>query len=506
MSIVYFLIIFTIIVLIHELGHFLFARIFGVQVDFFAVGFGPKLFSWKGKKGTEYKINLIPFGGYVRMAGEDPTVIEDLPPEEKKRKYYSKPAWQRFLIAFAGPLFSLVAGYIILAISAASWGLPVIGIDRVDLNSPAYHAGLKDGDIILRIDGEQIFSTDQFSNAVLKNDEIKITVLRNGEESNFSIKPELFPIQYNMVLENSGKTNGPNSDRLFKIDGLSIDSVDLKNYMDKSEVYEFSSGNVEATLRGFEKYDRREAVGIVYGTFSNKIDKALYPFEDGDIVNSVNEFVVEKGMDFYALLKMLNFPISENTYSYIEVRGGEIISEKHMTVNPELEVVVIRNGSPFTIKSSSETISNALLSSSFYSAFKNYYPKNILESIKLGFMHGNNLLSRMGEIIASLFSGGTKLSEFAGPIGLVNMVGQASQGGLETLVFLTALITLNLGLFNLLPLPALDGGRIIFNIIEMIIRKKINPIVEGYIHAAGFLFLMGMMVYVTYFDIMRLFK
>jgi regulator of sigma E protease len=202
----------------------------------------------------------------------------------------------------------------------------------------------------------------------------------------------------------------------------------------------------------------------------------------------------------------LNFPISENTYSYIEVRGGEIISEKHMTVNPELEVVVIRNGSPFTIKSSSETISNALLSSSFYSAFENYYPKNILESIKLGFMHGNNLLSRMGEIIASLFSGGTKLSEFAGPIGLVNMVGQASQGGLETLVFLTALITLNLGLFNLLPLPALDGGRIIFNIVEMIIRKKINPIVEGYIHAAGFLFLMGMMVYVTYFDIMRLFK
>lgn len=505
MSIIYFLIIFTIIVVIHELGHFLFARIFGVQVDFFAVGFGPKLFSWKGKKGTEYKINLIPIGGYVRMAGEDPTAIEELPPEEKKTKYYAKPAWQRFFIAFAGPLFSLIAGYIILAVSASIWGLPVIGIDRVDINSPAYESGLRDGDVVLKINGSQIFSSNQFSNAVLKMDNFDVTILRDGKEMDFKITPQTLPVQYNMVLENSGILSAENSS-LKEINGVPIGESDFKEYMDKTAEYLFDSNIINATLRGFEKYEARRAIGIVYGTLSNTVDIGSYPFENGDRIVKVGDFSVEKGMDFYALIKLLNFPISENEYTYLEVRGDNIISEKSILISPEIQVTVERDGRKLTFDSSAETISNGLLSSSFEKAYKNYFPQNTFDAVKLGFMHGNNLLSRMGEILSQLFSGGTKLSEFAGPIGLVNMVGQASQGGMENLLFLTALITLNLGLFNLLPLPALDGGRIIFNIIEMIRRKQINPVIEGYIHAAGFFILMGMMIYVTYFDIMRLFK
>ncbi len=85
----------------------------------------------------------------------------------------------------------------------------------------------------------------------------------------------------------------------------------------------------------------------------------------------------------------------------------------------------------------------------------------------------------------------------------MNIIGQASRAGLETLIFLLAFITLNLGIINLLPLPALDGGRIVFSILEMITRKRINPVIEGYIHTIGFFLLIGFAIYISYFDIIR---
>lgn len=100
MSVVYFIVILIGIITVHEFGHFIFARIFGVDVLEFAIGFGPKLYERRGKK-TSFRINVVPVGGYVKLAGEDPT-------EEQKEGIvglYSKPAWQRLLIFFAGPLF-----------------------------------------------------------------------------------------------------------------------------------------------------------------------------------------------------------------------------------------------------------------------------------------------------------------------------------------------------------------------------------------------------------------
>ena len=109
----------------------------------------------------------------------------------------------------------------------------------------------------------------------------------------------------------------------------------------------------------------------------------------------------------------------------------------------------------------------------------------------------------MGKIITELFSGQRNVSEFSGPIGIMAVIGQASDAGLESVILIVALITLNLGIINLLPLPALDGGRIVFNLIEMIMRKRINPVIEGYIHTAGFFFIIGLSFYIMYFDILR---
>ena len=115
LTIISFALIFTAIVVIHELGHFLFARLFKVRILAFGIGFGPAIYKKKTASGMDFKINLFPLGGYVRMDGEDPTEIdESVSAEKRKGFYYSKTAWQRFLIALAGPAFSILAGYLLL--------------------------------------------------------------------------------------------------------------------------------------------------------------------------------------------------------------------------------------------------------------------------------------------------------------------------------------------------------------------------------------------------------
>ena len=140
LSIIYMLFILTGLVTIHELGHYLFARIFKVRIKEFAIGFGPKIYSKQGKE-TLFRINAFPLGGYVRMAGEDLDLYDDSIPEEQM--FTNKPAWQRFLIAFSGPLFSVLGGFLIFAIIGGIWGFPEIKIESVISMSPAYESGVR---------------------------------------------------------------------------------------------------------------------------------------------------------------------------------------------------------------------------------------------------------------------------------------------------------------------------------------------------------------------------
>ena len=107
------------------------------------------------------------------------------------------------------------------------------------------------------------------------------------------------------------------------------------------------------------------------------------------------------------------------------------------------------------------------------------------------------------EIVSNLFTGQSSLREFTGPIGIVKLVGDAAKAGMKMVILLVGLITLNLGVVNLLPLPALDGGRMVLALIEMVIRKRIDPKVEAYIHAIGFFILIGILLYITFIDVGR---
>lgn len=193
-TLILFILILGIIILIHELGHFLFAKLFGVYVYEYSIGMGKKIFSKKPKDSeTEYNLRLIPIGGFVRLAGEEGEDGDTTVPVE--RKLYKKKFYQRFLIFFMGPGFNFILAFVTLFVGALIYGSintsPIVGL--VQETAPAYAAGVEAGDKILSIDGEIVKSWDdilwivQTSNGKSLTFEIED---KNGNEKNITVTPE----------------------------------------------------------------------------------------------------------------------------------------------------------------------------------------------------------------------------------------------------------------------------------------------------------------------------
>lgn len=179
MAILWFILILGGIVLVHEFGHFIFSKLFGVYVYEFSIGMGPKIFHYKKKGGeTEYCIRAIPIGGFVSLAGED---ADDNAKIDKKRMLYSKPVWQRFIIMVAGATFNFVFAFVLLFISALIYGSistkPIVA--NVNPSYPAYEAGIKEGDTILSVNGNKVSSWS----------EVQLYIgLAEGKDINFILK------------------------------------------------------------------------------------------------------------------------------------------------------------------------------------------------------------------------------------------------------------------------------------------------------------------------------
>ena len=180
MTIIYFILMLGIIVLVHEFGHFLFAKLFGVYVYEFSIGMGPRIWSKKDKKKeTTYSLKLLPIGGSVALAGEE---VDDDKKIPKNRKLQAKPVWQRFLIMFFGAGFNFVLAIVVLFLSGLIFGSPNMDpvFTKVVKDSPMYEAGVRDGDKVLAIDGNNISTIDDVG--------LYIAIAGAGEEVEFKIK------------------------------------------------------------------------------------------------------------------------------------------------------------------------------------------------------------------------------------------------------------------------------------------------------------------------------
>ncbi len=200
-TLVAFLFVLSIVVVVHEMGHFLVARWCGVKVDAFAMGFGREVFGWNDSKGTRWRLNWIPLGGYVKFMDDangasmpDAAAIERMSPQERATSFHAKPLWQRAAVIFAGPFANFLLAVALLATLFMVWGVRTFPakVEEVIVDSPAARAGLQAGDLIVEVDGTHIASFIDLLRIVTVNPgrELGLTYERNGALSSVKVTPE----------------------------------------------------------------------------------------------------------------------------------------------------------------------------------------------------------------------------------------------------------------------------------------------------------------------------
>ncbi len=428
-SIIVAILMFSLVVIFHELGHLLFAKKNGIGVTEFCLGMGPKLFGIK-RGGTLYSLRLFPIGGACMMVGEDEA-------SDDAKAFNNKTVWQRFQVIFAGPLFNFILAFLLSVIMVALIGYDPARVTSVPEGGAGAEAGLQEGDIITRIDGSKI----NFGREILikytydpirSGEPISVTYLREGKKYTTTLTPQK-TVKYllGFVYENGASP-------------ARISSVTKDYPLAKAGLQE---GDVIVSLDGNR---------IVSGT-------------------ALNEYITAN-------------PLSDRPVRLVYVRNGlEYEAEVTPAVNESYSLGFSYN--TYAEKTGGLNIIK-------YSAAEVKYW--IVTTVKG---------------LGQLFRGRVSADDLGGPVRIVNEISNVMTeakpyGALITIVELInwcVLLSANLGVMNLLPIPALDGGRLLFLIIEGIRRKPLNREKEGLVNGIFFILLMILMVFIFYNDIRNLF-
>ncbi|MSO19227.1 MAG: RIP metalloprotease RseP [Acidobacteria bacterium] len=431
-SIIGVMIVLGIMVFIHELGHFLAAKYFGIRVETFSIGFGKRLWGFE-RGGTDYRLSVLPFGGYVKMSGENP----DDPTSGAPDEFQMKPRWQRFIVAIMGPAMNIVLSIVLLTglymfryqKPAYAEGPAVIGYIAPD--SSASKAGLLPGDRITRL--------DEMENPGWTDIEIE-------------------------VASSANQTLTVAVDR----DGAAVNATVVPQPTGRSQI-----GDVGWAPRMSAKIQAVEA----------DLPAGLAGMQAGDVLTEINGQTVTYWPAVSELVQKNQGQPLQITYA----RGTEMITAQ-MTpvpskVNGESESRW-RIGVQFT----NEVINRQL-------SFSAALGESLTTNKKFALL--------IFEFLGKIFSNELSPRTLEGPIGIARLSGAALRQSFADLISLMAAISLNLGIFNLLPIPVLDGGMILMLLIEGTIRRDLNLKLKERVTQVGFAFLMLIAVFTIYNDIVK---
>jgi len=445
-----------ILVTVHEFGHFWVARRCGVKVLKFSIGFGKAVKTWVGKDGVEYVIAPIPLGGYVRMLGQEDTSVADaeaVPAEEQEKSFASKSVWQRMAISAAGPAANFLLAVVIFWIINIAFGTSGVApvISSVTEGSVAERAGLVPGDEIIAIDGEPTLIWQQVALQL---------VGRMGESGSvtFSVRgPESAAARdVNVpILSFMADSTDPRP-----LKALGITQVDIPAVIEK--LVEGEAGEQAGLLAG-DRIVRVAGKRIDGWTQWVEIIRASPELE--------LEVEVERGNQLIEL--RLTPALSElPDGSRIGIIGAYVQQVDYDELVPrEMRREVKYNVLSAIVPAITETYEKSVF---------------VLVSIK--------------KMIVGLIS----VKNINGPITIAQVAGETASYGLNVYLGFLALLSISLGVMNLMPIPILDGGHILYNLIEIVTRRPVPEKVQSFGLQIGLLLISGIMVLAVYNDVARL--
>ena len=427
MGIVLALIVFSILILFHELGHFLLAKKNGVAVTEFSLGLGPRLVSHKFGE-TRYSIKLLPFGGSCAMLGED----ED---NEDERAFNNKTVWARMAVIAAGPIFNFILAFVAAIIVVGIIGYDPCIITKINDNSALKNTDIAEGDIITEVNGVKIdvgrqLYLEEYVN-VYSDEEVKIKYLHEGKEYEVSVPT-------------------------------------IERYM--LGIYYTASEDEKAVISSITSYGAFAKAGA----------------QKDDIIVEIEGVAINNGKELANYYE--ENPLTGEELSITIERDGK---EKEIKVTPRITYEL---GWSYNVNGRVEA-------------------KNVGEVLKYSIVELKYGAESVFKSFQMLFSGKAGMDDISGPVGIVDLMDEAysetkSEGWLIVIMNLLnymILFSVNLGILNLVPFLALDGGRLLFLIIEAIRRKPISREKEGIVNFVGLMVLMVFMVYVMFNDIMKIF-
>ncbi len=427
LSVIAFIFVLGVMIFIHELGHFLTAKWIGVKVHVFSLGFPPKLIGRKWGD-TEYRIGMLPLGGYVKMAGENPNEVSG-----NEDEFYSRTKLERIAILTMGPAMNIVLTIFLFTV------LFMVGIDRpvgledppvvrfVSGDSPAVATGVEPGDRIVAIDGQQVDSwmkaLDTFH--ISPNQTVALTLERAGQT-----------VETELAIEARGE------------EGIGYTGL-----------FPAVQPRVEGLSEGFPA----EQAGLLEGDLIVKVDdKAIFSNQE-----------------------------------LIEAIGGK--------EGAPVTLAILRNGSPLEItvtpKKEGERF---LIGIELPSPLAMQQISNPVKAFGAAVTESARITQLTFVVLGRLIQRKLSMRQMMGPIGIARASGQAARSGARNLFTLMAVISLQLGIFNLLPIPVLDGGHIAIILLEGLARRDFSLQLKERVLQVGFVLLLLLMVTVIYVDLSKI--
>ena len=437
-----FILVLSILVFVHEWGHYIIARFCGVRVEVFSIGFGKELFGITDSHGTRWKVSLIPLGGYVKMFGDtDPSSsghkkdveeggeVREYTEEEKSVAFFAKPVGQRAAIVFAGPAINFLFAVLLLFGLYAFYGQPVTPplASAVIAGSAAENAGFQPHDKVLRINGDRVkqFGDVRREVMIALDTPMSFTILRDEQEIVLEATPRKETLTDRFGFEHSrgllgiiGPGSGLMLENIISVDGQAVKGEDA--------VRKAIIANLGRKITiGLDRGEQIDALAV----------QPMKAFNDG------------------------LFDPEHPDYGVLVIAGQEVRDY----VKPGLV-------------------------GGFYAALRE------TGSIATG------TLSALGQVI----TGTRSAKELGGVIRIGAIAGNMAQVGLVALITFTALLSINLGLINLFPIPMLDGGHLVFYAVEAVKGSPIPEKVQDYAFRLGFAVLIGIVVFTNLNDILQL--